>query len=115
VTRNLEVYVESLGEAPHSMTVQHGFLHQEPKGIRAIDQSGPRRVAKMKQTRLYTYADDETRTLHVLCVGGKDRQNADIQKAKKMVDEIQESKKAAKARKNSTKESHPRKKTKKDR
>ena len=40
VMENLEKFLVSLGVSPHPKLVQFGFLHEEPKGIRAIDQSG---------------------------------------------------------------------------
>jgi len=40
VMENLKKYHVSLDCAPHPRLVQFGFLHEEPKGIRAIDQSG---------------------------------------------------------------------------
>ncbi len=38
--QNLEKYHVSLCDSKHPRLVQSGFLHTEPKGIVAIDQSG---------------------------------------------------------------------------
>lgn len=71
VMENLEKYFISLESASHPRLVQFGFLHEEPKGIRAIDQSGGALASggkrgKLDQTRLYTYAALESKALHLL-------------------------------------------------
>jgi hypothetical protein len=73
--------------------VQFGFLHEEPKGIRAIDQSGGtlaigKKRGKLDQTRLYTYAALESKVLHILCMGSKTDQAKEIRYATSVVDSI---------------------------
>ena len=52
VMENLEKYVISLDSASHPKLVQFGFLHEEPKGIRAIDQSGGALASGEKRGKL---------------------------------------------------------------
>ena len=93
VMENLEKYVVSLESARHPRLVQFGFLHDEPKGIRAIDQSGGAlssggKRGKLNQTRLYTYAALESKVLHLLCLGSKITQAKDIRYAESVVDAL---------------------------
>jgi hypothetical protein len=93
VMDNLEKYVISLESASHPRLVQFGFLHEEPKGIRAIDQSGGTLASggkrgKLNQTRLYTYAALELKVLHLLCLGSKTTQAKDIRYAVSVVDAL---------------------------
>lgn len=93
VMENLEKYVISLEASKHPRLVQFGFLHEEPKGIRAIDQSGGAlaggvKRGKLDQTRLYTYAALESKVLHLLCLGSKTTQAKDIRYAESVVDAL---------------------------
>jgi len=89
VMQNLEKYHTALAEAAHPRLVQFGFLHEEPKGILAIDQSGGGvKKGKLQQTRLYTYAVLESNVLHLLCMGSKTTQPKDIRFATARVDSI---------------------------
>lgn len=93
VMRNLQIYFDSHGNSPKPSLIQHGFLHIEPTGIRAIDQTGGAlpdgtKRQKMKETRLYTYSDLQSKKLHLLCIGDKQSQPKDIQFSKKQVEEI---------------------------
>jgi len=92
---NLAVYHESLNISKNPIHIQHGFLHSEPYGIRALDQGGGalpggKKRPKMKEIRLYTYSDLKSKKLHLLCLGEKKRQTSDIQHAKKRLDRIRE-------------------------
>ena len=49
VMENLEKYVISLESASHPRLVQFGFLHEEPKGIRAIDRRAGHLRAEKKE------------------------------------------------------------------
>lgn len=93
VMENLEKYVVSLDSSSHPRLVQFEFLHEEPKGIRAIDQSGGAlagggKRGKLDQTRLYTYAALESKILHLLCLGSKTTQAKDIRYAESVVDAL---------------------------
>lgn len=90
---NLQIYHESLNSCKNPIQIQHGFLHPEPMGIKAIDQGGGslpggKKRPKMKEIRLYTYSNLQSNTLHLLFIGDKTSQNKDIQFAKKMVAQI---------------------------
>ena len=90
---NLEKYVISLESANHPRLVPFGFLHDESKGIRAVDQSGGvlasgEKRGKLDQTRLCTYAALESKVLHLLCLGSKATQAKDIRYAESVVDAL---------------------------
>ena len=90
VMENLEKFTTALDVCAHPKLVQFGFLHEEPKGIRAIDQSGGvlasgKKRGKLEQTRLYTYADMESKVLHLLCMGSKTNQPKEIRYATSVV------------------------------
>lgn len=84
--RNLGRYLELLNTAPNSKAVQAGYLHNEPQGVKAVDQSGG--GAGLQETRLYTFADDNTRTLWLITIGNKNEQSEDIQFCRKFVDSL---------------------------
>ena len=76
VHRNLERYMLLLARSPSARSVQVGFLHPEPHGMVAIDQRGG--VGRLQETRLYCYVQADLRTLHLLGIGDKSSQPADI-------------------------------------
>ena len=77
VLRNLDRLRELLDGLPHCRAAQSGFLHHEPAGLWAIDQKGPSRT-KLQETRLYVFPVDETRALHIITLGNKNSQAADL-------------------------------------
>jgi hypothetical protein len=83
---NLQTYLTSLSVSKHSLTVKHGFLHNEPDGIKAVDQRGGE--GNLMETRVYVYPEDETQTLHVMSIGTKQDQNSDIQECRDYVASI---------------------------
>ena len=76
VLRNLERTMTLLVNSPHPRTIQAGFLHPEPHGMVAVDQRGG--VGRLQETRLYCYAHGGTRTVHLLGIGCKSSQSADL-------------------------------------
>jgi hypothetical protein len=76
VLRNLERYMDFLKVAPNPQAIQAGFLHPEPAGVIAIDQSGG--GGNLQETRLYTYPDSGTKVLFLITIGNKDEQHSDI-------------------------------------
>lgn len=56
-----------------------GFMHSEPRGIVAIDQKGG--GAGLKETRLYLYPDKSSHLIHLITLGDKSTQKADIRYA----------------------------------
>lgn len=83
VMRNLDRYVKLLNVSKNSRAVQAGYLHTEQNGVLAIDQKGG--GGNLQETRLYTYADDETKTVYLITIGGKDSQHSDIEYCKEFV------------------------------
>ncbi|UUO06159.1 hypothetical protein M4951_22720 [Blastopirellula sp. J2-11] len=60
--------------------LQFGFIHREPSGVLALDEKGG--GSGLKATRLYVFPDKDTKTLHVITVGDKNTQGADIKYCK---------------------------------
>ena len=91
VLHNLQRYLDQINVAPNARAVQAGFLHNEPGGVVAVDQkaSGP----GLQETRLYTFADSETKTLHLITVGDKNSQSTDIKFCSGFVKSLKESQK----------------------
>ena len=81
---NLDTFVGALNAGAPVEQVKFGFIHAEPKGIKAIDQRGA--GAGVKQTRLYIFPDMRTRIVHLIVVGDKNSQRADIKRATEFVD-----------------------------
>jgi hypothetical protein len=76
VLRNLERTMTLLANSPHPRTIQAGFLHPEPHGMVAVDQRGG--AGRLQETRLYCYAHAGSRTVHLLGIGDKSSQPADL-------------------------------------
>ena len=67
------------------------FFRSEGDGVYRIGQTG---VPGALESRLYVYPDTASQILHVLEIGEKSGQQADIKSAKKKVQEIQKQKAA---------------------
>jgi hypothetical protein len=76
ILRNLERYMTLLARSPSGRSVQAGFLHPEPHGMIALDQRGG--GGRLQETRLYCYAHTGSRTVHLLGIGDKSSQPADL-------------------------------------
>ena len=76
VHRNLERYMLLLARSPSARLVQAGFLHPEPHGMVAVDQRGG--GGRLQETRLYCYAHNGSRIVHLLGIGDKSSQPADL-------------------------------------
>lgn len=74
-----------MGATPQ-LAAQAGYVHAEPAGVLAIDQSGP--GAGLKQARLYVYPDTDSRVLHLITIGDKSSQKADIRFSKEFVESL---------------------------
>ena len=74
--RNLERYMALLARSVSARSIQAGFLHPEPHGMVALDQRGG--VGRLPETRLYCYAHAGSRTVHLLGIGDKASQSADL-------------------------------------
>ncbi len=89
VLNNLSRYLTLLNHAKNAACVQAGYLHNEPHGVRAIDQSAGGK--NLQETRLYTYADDKKRVLYLITIGNKSEQPSDIQLSSVFVSSLRES------------------------
>lgn len=72
----LHRYLPRLNHARHPALVQAGCLHHEGHGVIAIDQHG--QGQSLRETRLYAYPDDASRTLHLLLIADKSSQKRDL-------------------------------------
>ena len=86
---NLSAYLVALNVCGHPRLIKRGFVHIEPQGIIAIDQSGGERKHKdLKEIRLYIFTFIEKNTVHILTIGDKNSQQKDIEWCKKIVNKI---------------------------
>lgn len=79
-------YLPMLNAALNPRAIHAGFLHPEPGGVMAVDQKGG--GGNLRETRLYTYAQADTRTLHLLLLGDKATQRRDLAELRKLLSEI---------------------------
>jgi hypothetical protein len=86
VLDNLDTYFRSLEAGVKPLQIKHGFMHHEPLGVVAIDQKGGGK--NLAQTRLYVYPEPETETLHVIALGDKRSQKADLGTCRAFVSEL---------------------------
>lgn len=82
---NLDKYFTALNEVGNPLQVKAGFIHNEPDGIKAIDQKGGGQKVKLRQTRLYVFSHIETKTLYLLAIGDKNNQKDDINSCRDFV------------------------------
>lgn len=78
------------GIPPHF--VEGNFIHNEPDGIKAIDQRGAYGKG-LKECRLYLWACEEDLVLHLLSIGDKSTQRKDIPQCQKEVRKLKKGKK----------------------
>lgn len=86
VMRNLDRYIKLLNVSKNSKALQAGYLHPEQSGVLGIDQKGG--GGNLQETRLYTYADDDTKTVYLIAIGDKDAQHADVEYCKAFVNTL---------------------------
>ena len=63
-------------------------MHFEPRGVMAIDQK--RGGVGLKETRLYVYVNKPLEIIHLITIGDKSTQKADIQYAGEFVSRLAE-------------------------
>lgn len=85
VLDNLDRYFKMISHGVHPQFAVAGYIHNEGKGVKAIDQRGGRK-GKLKQTRLYIYPDIDTKILYLITIGDKKSQREDIKQSVKFVD-----------------------------
>lgn len=77
VLDNLDRYFKMIANGIHPQFVVAGYIHDEGKGVRALDQKGSGR-GKLRQTRLYVYPDIDQKILYLITIGDKTSQRNDI-------------------------------------
>ena len=92
VINNLDTYVGTLNGGVHPLQIKDGFIHDEPEGIKALDQKGGGQKVKLEQTRLYIYPKVEACQLWLLAIGSKTNQKRDVRNCIDIVRVIKESK-----------------------
>ncbi len=80
ILNNLDTYFNTLAGGVNPLNIKSGFIHNEPGGIKAIDQKGGK--GKLKQSRLYVYPDTNSEKLHIISIGDKTKQGKDIQECR---------------------------------
>jgi len=86
VANNLGRYHAQLNRAKNALCVQAGYIHPEGKGVVALDQKGG--GTSLQETRLYVYADDSTKVLHIITIGNKNTQDSDIKLAQAYTESV---------------------------
>lgn len=84
VLDNLDKYFKILCNSVNPQFIVAGFIHDEPKGVKALDQRGSGK-GKLQQARLYIYADIDTKILHLITIGDKKSQHTDIKQSSDFV------------------------------
>lgn len=84
---NLDDYFNALNAGAKIEQIKFGFVHPEPRGVVAIDQKGGRGKG-LKETRLYTYPNRVSHVVHLITIGDKSTQTADIEYACEFVDSL---------------------------
>ncbi len=77
VLDNLDRYFKAVSHGVHPQFVVAGYIHDEGKGVRALDQKGGGK-GKLRQTRLYVYPDVDQKVLYLITIGDKNSQKDDI-------------------------------------
>lgn len=83
---NLDTFFKALNQGASVENARFGFIHNEPKGVKAIDQKGA--GGGVKQTRLYVFPDTISKIVHLITIGDKNTQRADIRYAVAFVDNL---------------------------
>lgn len=81
---NLDRFVQMLNAGMLPRQIKAGFIHHERKGVVAIDQSGC--DGNPAQIRLYIHSRDST--VHLITIGDKGSQQADIRTSQKFVTQL---------------------------
>src|SRR6266498_1699827 len=76
VLDNLDTYFGALQAGVKPLQIKHGFMHDEGKGVVAIDQKGGGK--SLAQTRLYVFLDVNAEILYLFTLGDKKSQKADV-------------------------------------
>jgi len=85
VLDNLDRYFNAL-PVSKLRDLRGGYIHPEPAGVVALDQSGAAR--KQREMRIYVYPNEKDRILHVITIGDKNSQEQDIKDSSDYVKEL---------------------------
>lgn len=88
--KNVDKYIQELREIDRPMQVSGGYIHKEPHGAVAVDQKGSGN--HLSPIRVYLYPDEETKTVWIVTVGTKRRQQKDIKELKSFIQKIKQGK-----------------------
>lgn len=83
MTDNLDTYLSRIFNGDLPQNIHFGFVHHEPAGVVAIDQKG--HAPNLRQTRLYLYVHVSDSIIHLITIGDKNTQSADIRFATEYV------------------------------
>jgi len=86
VHRNPGTFLAALNGGAKLEQIKFGFIHREPQGVLAIDQKGGGQ--SLKQTRLYVFPHKASEVVHLIALGDKESQKADIQCASEFVSQL---------------------------
>lgn len=86
VLNNLKRYSDLLKYAKNFKDVAAGFIHDEGKGLIALDQKGG--GPSLQQTRLYIYPCEKDCTVYLITIGGKKEQQDDITDGHKFIESL---------------------------
>ena len=95
---NLDTYLQTLRAGVKPLQVKHGFMHDEPLGVVAIDQKGGGKG--LAESRLYVFPDADRQHLHLITIGLKSDQKADIDFCRQYVLDLREKRNASRAEAN---------------
>jgi hypothetical protein len=87
VLDNLERYLIALCICAHPQFIVAGYIHPEPKGVKALDQRG-KGNGNLAETRLYVFPDEGSCMLHLITIGDKRSQKTDLELAVKFVSQL---------------------------
>lgn len=87
VLENLNTYFETLKVVGNPLMLKFGFIHTEGMGAIAIDQKGGG-GGKLKQIRLYVFAEEATFLVHLITVGDKTSQKEDVKECHKYISDL---------------------------
>jgi GTP cyclohydrolase II len=87
---SLDSFLNTLNEVEHIQKVTGKYIHKEPKGILAVDQTKGEGKGKLEESRLYFYPNVKKKTLHLLTIGKKKKQKRDIKLCQEILKELKE-------------------------
>jgi hypothetical protein len=86
VMTNLDRVQKSLREGANPFHLPLGCIHGEQRGVLAVDQKGGGK--NLMQARLYIYLDRDSKMIHVITLGDKGTQRADVKFSSDFVESL---------------------------